>query len=131
MLPFALLSASLMLAAPMPVMPTTTWNGSVGDAKLAALRPRNGMIATEKEFEKVFKAWNVAEKVPAVDFAKELVLVETTSGSRLNLNATLDEAGDLKALGIATRDFGPGFRYVIIVVPRTGVKTINGKAMPK
>jgi hypothetical protein len=43
----------------------------------------------------------------------------------------LDEKGNLKALGFASRDLVPGFRYVIISVPKEGVKTVNGKELPK
>jgi hypothetical protein len=66
-----------------------------------------------------------------VNFDKEIVLVAKTVGSKLRLNALLDEKGDLKALGLATQDLRPGFRYVIISVPKGGVKTVNGKELPK
>jgi hypothetical protein len=36
----------------------------------------------------------------------------------------------LKVLALATRDLRPGFRYQILVVPREGVKTVNGKLLP-
>jgi hypothetical protein len=32
-------------------------------------------------------------------------------------------------VGIATRDLAPGFRYAVLVLPREGVKTINGKEL--
>jgi hypothetical protein len=32
---------------------------------------------------------------------------------------------------MATRDLRPGFRYVIATVSREGVKTVNGKQLPK
>jgi hypothetical protein len=32
---------------------------------------------------------------------------------------------------MATRDLRPGFRYVIATVSRAGVKTVNGKKLPK
>jgi hypothetical protein len=66
-----------------------------------------------------------------VNFDREIVLVARTAGSRLTLKASLDEKGDLKALGLATRDLRKGFRYVIISVPKEGVKTVNGKELPK
>ena len=66
-----------------------------------------------------------------MNFDKEIVLVAKTGGSKLTLNASLDEKGDLKAFGLATRDLRPGFRYVIISVPKEGVKTVNGKELPK
>jgi hypothetical protein len=65
-----------------------------------------------------------------VDFRKELVLVQTTRGSRLQVIARREAGGNLRAGGIATRDLRPGFRYVIQVVPREGVRTVNGRPLP-
>jgi hypothetical protein len=42
----------------------------------------------------------------------------------------LEDNGNLMVLGLATRDFHPGFRYVLAVLSRTGVKTVNGKELP-
>jgi len=60
-----------------------------------------------------------------------LVLVQTTVGSRLNLSATLDEKGDLKAIGLLSFDLRPGFRYMIIAVPRAGVVSVSGQPLAK
>ncbi len=125
------LFAGVAMAAPTPLKATNTWMGSIDDEKLGSEMPENGVITNAKGFEKLVKAWKVAEKVPEVNFDKEIVLVAKTVGSKLTLNATLDEKGDVKALGLATRDLVPGFRYVIISVPKEGVKTVNGKELPK
>jgi hypothetical protein len=45
--------------------------------------------------------------------------------------AKLDDQGNLQVLGNATTDSAPGFRYVIATVPREGVKTVDGKELPK
>ena len=66
-----------------------------------------------------------------MDFGKEILVVATTVGSRLNLDTKLDEKGDLKVLALATRDLRPGFRYAIKSVGKEGVKTVNGKELPK
>jgi hypothetical protein len=50
-------------------------------------------------------------------------------GSRLSLSAQLDEKGNLQVLGVATRDFRSGFRYVLATVSREGVKSVNGKEL--
>jgi hypothetical protein len=129
-----LLAADVAFAAdekPKQLKATNTWSGSVDDEKLAAEAPKNGVITSAKEFDKLVKAWKVAEKTPEVKFDKEIALVSTTPGSKLSLSATLDDKGDVKVLGVATRDLRPGFRYVIITVPKEGVKTVNGKELPK
>jgi hypothetical protein len=105
------------------------WQGSVEDADLAKDAP--AVITNGKALEKLWKAWKVEGKVPEVDFDKQIVVVQTTSGSKLRVSASLDDKGDLKVLGLGTRDLVPGFRYVIATVSREGVKTINGKDLPK
>jgi hypothetical protein len=125
------LAAGVAVAAPTPLKATNTWMGSIDDEKLAKEMPDNGVVTNAKDFEKLVKGWKVADKVPDVNFDKEIVLVAKTVGSKLTLSASLDDKGDLKALGLATRDLRPGFRYVIISVPREGVKTVNGKELPK
>ena len=125
------LAVAVFAADPMPLKPTNTWKGSVDDRKLAKEMPENGVITNAKDFEKLVKAWNVAEKVPEVNFDKEIVVVAKTDGSILNLNPVLNEKGDLKTAGFASQDLVPGFRYVIVSVPKEGVKTVDGKELPK
>jgi hypothetical protein len=105
------------------------WKGSVDNEGLATNAP--AVIVDAKALEKLWKAWQIEEKVPAVDFKKELIIITTTSGSKLRLSAGIDDKGNLEVLGMATRDLRPGFRYVIATVSREGVKTVNGKKLPK
>jgi hypothetical protein len=66
--------------------------------------------------------------VPEIDFKKEIVIVETTRGGSLRVGTLkLTDKGDLRVAAIATRDLRPGFRYAVLVLPREGVKSINGK----
>jgi len=103
------------------------WRGDNPNEALSKDTPK--YIVNSKDLEKLWKTWDIKEKLPEIDFSKELLLIETTRGSRLNLKATLDEKGNIQALGLATRDLRPGFRYVMITVSKTGVKSINGKAI--
>jgi hypothetical protein len=105
------------------------WTGSVDDETLAKDAP--AVIVDAKALEKLWKAWKTQGKVPAVDFKKELVIITTTSGSKLRLSASLDDKGNLEVLGMATTDLRSGFRYVIATVSREGVKTVNGNKLPK
>ena len=113
------------------VKTTNKWEGSVADEKLKKEAPESGVITNAKDFEKLWTAWKLGDKVAKVDFDKELVIVSTTVGSKLSVTPKLDDKGDLKAIAVATRDLRPGFRYVVISVPREGVKTVNGKELPK
>ena len=110
-----------------PLETLKEWRGDNPHEGLAKDSPK--FITNAKDLEKLWKAWDIKEKLPEIDFSKEILLVETTRGSRLNLKATLDEKGDLQSLGLATRDLRPGFRYVMITVNKAGIKTIAGKAI--
>jgi len=107
---------------------TKTWSGSVADEK--AMKPE--VITSAKGLEAVWKAWKAEGDVPKVDFDKNIVVAVYNSGSKLNLaGATLDDKGDLQVLGMGTRDLAPGFRYVLGVVSKEGIKTVNKKELPK
>jgi hypothetical protein len=111
------------------VKPTNQWNGSVADEKLMKEAPL--CVVSKKGLEALWKAWKLGDKMPEVDFTKEIVVLATSRGSRLILSASLDDKGDLQVLGAGSRDLRPGFRYVLASVSREGVKTVNGKELPK
>jgi len=112
-----------------PVKPIKEWTGSVEDEKLMKDAP--ACVTSKKGLEKLWKDWKISEKMPAVDFTKEIVVIATTQGSKLRLFASLDDKGNLQVGGLGTRDLVPGFRYVIATVSKEGVKKINGKDLPK
>ena len=123
------LFAAEVRAQPKPVKFTHEWKGSVADEKLQKGAPE--CITSAKGLEKLWKEWKIEDKMPKIDFDKEIVVIGTTVGSKLNLSAKLDDKGNLEVGGFGTADFGPGFRYVIATVPREGVKTVNKKELPK
>jgi len=136
---FLMLVAFVLALAPLsarddkkdpPAKPTVDLFGSVEDENLVKEAPESGVIVSAKGWEKLSKAWGIKD-APKVDFSKELLAVATTRGSKLNLTPKVDDKGDLKVLAVATRDLAPGFRYAIKSVPREGVKTVNGKELPK
>jgi hypothetical protein len=59
----------------------------------------------------------LAGPVPAVDFAKEIVIVATTGGSKLSLLPKLDDKGNLDVSGAATLDLAA-----------EDIKVLQGKA---
>jgi hypothetical protein len=110
-----------------PVTPVKEWTGSIDDPTIVSAAPE--IILSAKEFEALWLAWKLPGPVPEVEFSLNLVAVQTTQGSRLRLSAVLEDNGNLMVLGLATRDLHPGFRYVIAVLSRKDVKTINGKEL--
>lgn len=106
-----------------------TWKGSVADENLLKEKPAS--IHNTIELQKLFKAWKLPEQPPEIDFDKKLVVVFTTRGSLLQPIITLDDQRNLTMGGLASRDFGQGFRYVLAQIPRDGIKSIHGKPLPK
>jgi hypothetical protein len=110
------------------VKPSKQWAGSVDDAE--KLKDVPGAITDAKTLDKLWQSWKLPGKAPEVDFTKDMVVTSTTVGSRLiNVTAYLDDKGDMQVFGIATMDLVPGFRYVVLVVSREGVKSVNGKKL--
>jgi hypothetical protein len=126
----AVLLTSDVRAEKKAVKPVKEWAGSVEDENLAKDAP--ACITSAKGLENLWKAWKLADKAPEVDFTKEIVVLTTTRGSKLKFFAALDDKkGDLMVGGLGTQDLRPGFRYVIAAVSKEGVKTVNGKELPK
>jgi hypothetical protein len=107
------------------VKPINTWKGSVDDENLMRMSPKSGVITDEKEFQTLWNAWKLGDKVPAIDFKKDLVVLGVTRGSRLNVNPQVQD-GNLRVMAISTRDLRDGFRYEIHQISREGIKKVEG-----
>jgi hypothetical protein len=103
--------------------------GDIADESLQKSAPANGVIATAKDWEKLAKAWSI-KGAPKVDFTKEILIVGTWKGSSFNINGTVKD-GDLTVLSGGTKDLRDGFRWKIKSMKREGIKTVNGKELPK
>lgn len=112
-----------------PVKVIQEWSGSLADESLVTNAAP--VIVSEPALKKLWQAWSLTNAMPTVNFNKQLVVVTTSRGSLLRLMPSLDAQGDLRLVGMGTRDLRPGFRYVIATVSREGVKTANGLALPK
>jgi hypothetical protein len=131
----AALTLAAVLSTPGPALaekrqvePTRTWKGAVVDeSRLPKEFPR--VIDRGAKLQELWERWQIKEPMPQVNFARELVVAVTTSGSVLRLALTLDDRGNLEVGGMSSMDLRPGFRYIIATVSRAGVKTVNGKKL--
>jgi hypothetical protein len=114
---------------PTPPQPRVSLAGSIDDEALEREAPATGVIATPAAWEKLVKAWGIKD-APKIDFATELIVVGTWKGSSFNLTPQVT-SGDLTVVARGTKDLLPGFRWKVVSVPRTGIKTINGKPLPR
>ncbi|HJZ54926.1 MAG TPA: hypothetical protein VKE74_08195 [Gemmataceae bacterium] len=87
-------------------------------------------IVNDKDWEALARLWDVRNP-PKVDFNKEFLVVVTSRSSKLVVQTKLDDKGDLDVRGLENGDVQGGFRYGIKSVSREGIKTVNGRPLPK
>ncbi len=104
--------------------------GSLEDEALQKEMPANGVVVSQKVWDKLTKAWGITD-APKVDFTKEILVMGTWKGSSFSITPTVDSEGDLKITSFGTKDLRPGFRWKVLSLPRDGIKTTQGKALPK
>ncbi len=105
--------------------------GSVADETLAKKAPAAGVIVTKKGWDELLKSWDIKKSPFEVDFDKQLVVIATNQGSEVKLTTALDDKGNLGVKVVGTADLRPGFRFAFQRLDRAGIKTINGKVVPK
>ena len=114
------------------VTPINKYSGIGRQDGLAELAPKNGMITSQAELNRIWAGWSVPQPIPDVDFATQMVLVTTVPGPNRTFNGPLNlEDGDLSYRVAATRMGGPGFGYLMMVVPRARIESVNGQPVPK
>src|SRR5262245_61682215 len=111
------------------VKPEKKWMG-----RITRMQDKNGIhgpIFNKNDLEKVWKEWEVKGDVPKVDFSREFLVAITASGSGHGFMAQLNEESELTTIFIATDDFTFDMGYTIALFKREGVKTVNGRPLPK
>jgi uncharacterized protein (TIGR03067 family) len=119
------------------IEPTMKWLGQIGDKSVAKQCPKKP-ITTGAEFEKVWKTLRGAEEVPKVDFAKEFVLVKTSTSTFGKLAAIellvvegQEEAYESICAEAKLGEKIEGFTYFIGVFRRELVDVVDGRIVAK
>jgi hypothetical protein len=116
---------------------TKEWAGQLEDGKLKKEKPvdrlftADGFITNKEDFAKVWKAWMGKEKLPEIDFDKELVVVASSSKGRIFEILLIEEKGDVKTIAGSRAAEVKGFTFMIAVFKREGIKTIDGQPIKK
>jgi hypothetical protein len=104
------------------------WTGVARNGSLRSVVPKAGCITDADTWTLVWETWRPDQRVPEVDFEKEIVLVRTVSGpNRTAGKPTKDDEGNVTFRAISTLRGGPGFGYILAKISAEGVKTINGE----
>lgn len=114
------------------VIPIRKYSGVLRQNGPALVAPKSGVIVGQEKFAEVWQAWSVGERMPEIDFKTQMVLVATVSGPNRTLSGPLKLVdSDLSYRVMSTKMGGPGFGYLLMLVPRDGVMTINGQPIPE
>jgi hypothetical protein len=121
------------LAQGQTIKPSRTLiTGLVSGEEVEKLMPPNGFITKKDDFDKLWKAWLLEEKVPEVDFKTSLVVVATSRKGPIKAAVLVDEkkTGDMKIrVELERQTEGTDLQVLIAVFPRAGIRTIEGKAI--
>ena len=131
MIKYSLLGVALaaLVSVAAEVKPVNSWSAVVKDEALAKKAPENGVLTDAKAFEALWKATMGDEKLPKVDFDKNLIVVSLALGgpNRPRVFGAKLTDGNLEVMAAATKLGGEGFGIAFSVFPKEGIKKVNGK----
>jgi hypothetical protein len=117
------------------IKPSEKWTGTYPTNKLDQLPKEQretavGYIGDAKTFKAVWKAWKPDDKLPEVDFKKNVVIFtrNTKFLNRINIAKITLEDGKLDLVALETRTANPiedKVHMAMAVIPRKGVKNIK------
>ena len=112
------------------ISPLVWWEGEVDKPALLRSLPENGVITDREALRSLWSTWSIRGNAPEVNYESNFILVATDFGGSLGFSVNCDNAGNITVSAAAATKFA-GFSYVAMVLPRTGVKTVNGKEIAK
>ena len=94
--------------------------------------PGYSVITSKKMFAKLWNAWFAGKKkVPHVDFKKQFVIAAVAKMGNDPRIECRNNKGDVVVQVSRTEMAGQGFGFEFVIKNRKGVKTIDGKPLPK
>jgi hypothetical protein len=122
------LSVSVTQAAAREIQPLKEWRGRI-EKSLQPAAPAQGFLTNQADLDRLWEAWHIPGAKPVVDFKTQLLLVRTCNCSIIWIAPRLDDRGDLKIQVTVTKDIRPDAAYVMVLIPRQGIRTVEGKPL--
>lgn len=108
---------------------TVDLSSSVPDLDQEKAVQGSAVILSQKEWERLAASWGIKEPAK-VDFSKEILLVGTWRGSAFKFVSDVKD-GDLTTELVGDKNIAPGFRYKVVSLDRSNIKSFRGKALEK
>ena len=130
MLTFILVSVSASGFAD-EINPSRRWTGISSAAELISHAPADGVIQDSQALKELWSKWQSKDEVPEVDFANKILVVATTRGfdTVRVLRLNLAPGGNLQFALQHSRTRKPGFGYMMVELPRSEIKQVNGRPL--
>ncbi|MDD2900929.1 MAG: hypothetical protein PHU44_00670 [Syntrophales bacterium] len=116
------------LAESRAVKPLQEWRGRIDNASVG-LAPARGYFANQGELDRLWAAWRIPGPCPKVDFKTQLMLVRTCNCSQISVAPLLKEKGNLQVQVTITKDLREDTGYILVLIPRQGIRSIDGKPL--
>jgi hypothetical protein len=110
-------------AASATVVPDQVWSGRVA---LEARPPLQTSIARAADWNRVWRACHLQGAPPRVDFTRQLGLVAVRRGNEVKFATMNTVDGDLRTNVEVSPGTPPHLTCAIALVPRQGIRTVNG-----
>jgi RNA polymerase sigma factor (sigma-70 family) len=112
-----------------------SWEGILPKRRLIKESPPDGFVVEAEAWAKMWRAWRGKEKIPAIDFDRQLAIILTVSGpNRIQAPVLrIDAAGNVRVSLPASTSLPDDGRigYRILLIDRTGVQSVNGRSIFK
>lgn len=108
------------------IKPLQQWRGRI-ESFLTAPEPARGYLLSQAEMDELWQEWQLPGKSPQVDFKNQIVIVRTCNCSHIFIVPLLSESGDLQVQMTMTKDLREDTAYVMVLIPRQGIRTVDGK----
>lgn len=107
------------------------FSGKVSALPSSGTAPESGWLDNAEDWKTLWQSLRPNQPIVEVDFDSQLVLVETVPGPNLVFASILklSDQGDLNYEIAGSRVVGPGFGYLVMVIPKSGIQSINGKSL--
>ena len=115
-------------ASATPVTSLQTWKGYM---PLGVQPLLQSSLATTDAFRNAWTTCGIKGTPPAVDFKKRIVVLAVRRGTTVSFNSMTLDAGNLTTNVVVTPDMPNHMTCALVLVDRSGVKTVNGAPIGK
>jgi hypothetical protein len=110
------------------IKPVKQWRGRTAWS-LVRNYPVKNFLSSQKELNELWTAWRLPGEPPSLDFRTHILLVATCTCSHITVSPCWHDGGNLTMGVTITKDLTPDAAYIMALIPRAGIRTVEGKPL--